>query len=48
VTSRYFNNGEGYWVQFWDQITPVEEVMRGLDGCYGCRPRDERPEGVAS
>ncbi|HEY4050575.1 MAG TPA: aldo/keto reductase [Acidobacteriaceae bacterium] len=20
-----------YWVHFWDQITPVEEVMRGLD-----------------
>jgi aryl-alcohol dehydrogenase-like predicted oxidoreductase len=21
-----------YWVHMWDQITPVEEVMRGLDG----------------
>ena len=21
-----------YWVHIWDQITPVEEVMRGLDG----------------
>jgi aryl-alcohol dehydrogenase-like predicted oxidoreductase len=20
-----------YWVHIWDQITPVEEVMRGLD-----------------
>jgi aryl-alcohol dehydrogenase-like predicted oxidoreductase len=20
-----------YWVHFWDQVTPVEEVMRGLD-----------------
>ena len=26
-----------YWVHFWDQITPVEEIMRGLDDlvCQG-------------
>ncbi len=23
-----------YWVHIWDQITPVEEVMRGLDDLY--------------
>jgi aryl-alcohol dehydrogenase-like predicted oxidoreductase len=23
-----------YWVQIWDQITPVEEVMRGLDDLF--------------
>jgi aryl-alcohol dehydrogenase-like predicted oxidoreductase len=23
--------GDFYWVHIWDQMTPVEEVMRGLD-----------------
>src|SRR5216684_3442717 len=37
-----------YWVHMWDQITPVEEVMRGLDDFAYCRQFRVTPEWFSS